>query len=84
LAALRGKPLGGVWTLRLSDQYSNDFGTLLCWGLDIISHERTVACAVFNPPPTVTNVNLATAMNTPAAATLDAGDIDGIRSRSRL
>jgi len=76
LSALRGKPLNGVWTLRLSDQYSNDFGTLLCWGLDIVSHEQTVTCAVFNPPPTATNQNLATPMNTPAAATLAAGDID--------
>ena len=77
LSALRGKPLGGVWKLRLSDQYSNDFGTLLCWGLDIVSHEQTVTCAVFNPPPTATNLNLATPMNTAAAATLTAGDIDG-------
>jgi subtilisin-like proprotein convertase family protein len=77
LSALRGKPLNGVWTLRLSDQYSNDFGTLLCWGLDIVSHEQSVTCAVFNPPPSATNLNLATPMNTTAAATLSAADIDG-------
>jgi len=77
LSALRGKPLNGVWTLRLSDQYSNDFGTLLCWGLDIVSHEQIVTCSVFNPPPTAANLNLATPMNTTTAATLSAGDIDG-------
>ncbi|HYT61666.1 MAG TPA: S8 family serine peptidase [Haliangiales bacterium] len=77
LSALRGKPLNGVWKLRLSDQYSGDFGTLLCWGLDIVSHEQTVACSVFNPPPTATNLTLATPMNTAAAATLSGGDIDG-------
>ena len=77
LSALRGKSLNGVWKLRLSDQYSNDFGTLLCWGLDIVSHEQTVTCSVFNPPPTASNLNLATPMNTTAAATLSAGDIDG-------
>ncbi len=77
LSVLRGKPLNGVWTLRLSDQYSNDFGTLLCWGLDIVSHEQTVTCSVFNPPPTAANLNLATPMNTTTAATLSAGDIDG-------
>jgi subtilisin-like proprotein convertase family protein len=77
LSALRGKPLGGVWKLRLSDQYSNDFGTLLCWGLDVVSHEQTVTCSVFDPLPSVTNLNLATPMNTAASATLTAGDLDG-------
>ena len=77
LSALRGKPLNGTWRLRLSDQYSNDFGTLLCWGLDIVSHEQTVTCAVFNLPPTAINLSLATPMNTDAAATLSAGDIEG-------
>src|SRR5207248_687697 len=77
LSALRGKALNGVWKLRLSDQYSGDFGTLLCWGLDIVSHERTVACSVFYPPPTATNLNLETPINTAAAATLFGGDIDG-------
>ena len=77
LSALRGKPLNGDWKLRLSDQYSNDSGTLLCWGLDIVSHEQTVSCAAFNPPPTATNLNLATPMNTTASSTLAASDIDG-------
>jgi len=77
LSALRGKPLNGIWRLRLSDQYSNDFGTLLCWGLDIVSHEQTVACVVFNLPPTATNLSLATPMNASASATLSAGDIEG-------
>jgi subtilisin-like proprotein convertase family protein/subtilisin family serine protease len=77
LSALHGKPLNGVWRLRLSDQYNNDFGTLLCWGLKIVSHEATVTCAVFNPPPTATNLSLATSMNTTATAMLTAGDIDG-------
>jgi hypothetical protein len=77
LSALNGKPLNGVWRLRLSDQYNNDFGTLLCWGLNIVSHEATVTCAVFNPPPTATNLSLATSMNTTATAMLSAGDIDG-------
>ena len=76
LNQLHGKPLNGEWRLRLSDQYSNDSGTLLCWGLRIVSHEQTVICAVFNPPPTATNLNIATPMNTPANATLSAGDID--------
>ena len=42
-----------------------------------MSHEQTVTCSVFNPPPTASNLNLATPMNTTAAATLSAGDIDG-------
>jgi len=77
LAQLRGKPLDGLWRLRLSDQYSNDSGTLLCWGLQIRSHDQTFACSVFNLPPVATNASLATLMDTPVNGTLPAGDGDG-------
>ncbi|HKS35883.1 MAG TPA: S8 family serine peptidase, partial [Verrucomicrobiae bacterium] len=76
LASLRGKPVNGTWKLRLSDQYSNDFGTLFCWALRVASHEQTVACSVFNPPPVATNVTVSVPMNSPASGMLTAGDID--------
>src|SRR5262245_6879118 len=77
LSVLRGKPLSGVWTLRLSDQYNNDFGTLLCWGLEIVLHEQTSTFAVFNQRPTVAGLNVVTPMNSSTAATLSAEDVDG-------
>lgn len=77
LASLRGKPVNGTWKLRLSDQYSNDFGTLFCWALQVASHEQTIACSAFNPPPVATNLTLAAQMNSPSSGTLTAGDIDG-------
>jgi len=77
LASLRGKPVNGTWKLRLSDQYSNDFGTLFCWALRVASHEQTIACSAFNPLPVATNVTLSAQMNSPASGTLTAGDIDG-------
>jgi len=77
LASLRGKPVNGTWKLRLSDQYNNDFGTLFCWALQVASHEQTVACSAFNPPPVATNVTLPTQMNSPSSGTLTAVDIDG-------
>jgi subtilisin-like proprotein convertase family protein len=77
LSVFRGKRLNGNWRLRLSDQYSNDSGTLLCWGLQFVSHEQTVNCSVFNPPPVASDLTIATPYQTAVTAALTAGDVDG-------
>jgi subtilisin-like proprotein convertase family protein len=77
LAALRGKPVAGLWRLRLSDQYSNDFGTLLCWDLRIVSHEQAVTCTVFNRPPVTMDLNIYTPLDTPSIGMLAGSDPDG-------
>ncbi|HEX8103234.1 MAG TPA: proprotein convertase P-domain-containing protein [Solirubrobacteraceae bacterium] len=47
LAALDGKPIGGVWELKLVDTAAQDTGTLTSWGIT----RRAPACS---PPPATT------------------------------
>ncbi len=51
LSAFDGKPVTGTWTLSISDNFGADTGTLLCWGLRIVTSESTFDCVVTNQPP---------------------------------
>lgn len=49
LSALRGKPLSGVWRLRLSDVYDDDSGLLKCWSILPTTRPVTANCAPYVP-----------------------------------
>ena len=46
LSAFDGKPLNGTWVLRVSDMYSSDLGTAICWSVSAVSHLETNLCTV--------------------------------------
>ncbi len=77
LAAFDGKPPDGTWRLRVSDVYDNDSGTLYCWSLRTVSHLQTIACEVFNVPPSATNLSLTLVEGTSTNAVLAGADGDG-------
>lgn len=47
LGAMVGKPAPGVWRLRITDLFSGDQGTLLCWGMQIAAGHTTYGCEEF-------------------------------------
>jgi len=47
LAAFAGKPAAGTWRLRVTDLFTTDQGTLLCWGLDLEANAETAECTTF-------------------------------------
>lgn len=77
LAAFNGKPPGGTWRLRVSDVYDNDSGTLYCWSIRTVSHLQTIACEVFNVPPTAAPLSLTLVEGTSTNAVLVGADGDG-------
>lgn len=59
LAAFNGKPLNGTWKLRMTDRYSSDTGTNLCWSIRIVYEQRDFSCNCFsNRPPVATSTQL--------------------------
>jgi len=47
LGSLLGKNPNGTWRLRVTDSASIDQGTLLCWGLDLVSATSGYDCETF-------------------------------------
>ncbi len=76
LSTFYGKPAAGDWRLRLSDEYSGDFGTVGCWTLTTVTRGLSASCAVFNIGPTATNLAATTTMGAPLSATLRGADGD--------
>lgn len=58
LSVLNGKGRTGDWRLRVTDASAEDTGTLLCWGLALVSEQYGYSCNVFNRPPTAANQDL--------------------------
>jgi subtilisin-like proprotein convertase family protein len=77
LSVLKGKPPGGNWRLRVSDTYDVDSGTLNCWSVRTVSHLRTIACEVFNVPPTAAPLALTLREGTSTNSVLPGADGDG-------
>jgi subtilisin-like proprotein convertase family protein/subtilisin family serine protease len=77
LSALKDKPPGGVWRLRVSDTYDGDAGTLYCWSLQTVSHLRTTACDVFNLAPTADPLAIQVREGLSTNAVLTGADEDG-------
>ena len=65
-----GENAAGTWTLRISDEFGNDVGTLKSWSLKIYGHGSTAGV----PLVTITPVNEALAVEWTAPA--DTGDPD--------
>jgi subtilisin-like proprotein convertase family protein len=77
LSAFAGKSPGGLWTLRVSDAYDGDSGTLHCWSLETVSHLRTLVCDVFNVPPVATALAVTVREGMATNAVLPGSDADG-------
>ena len=75
LDAFRGKPANGTWTLRATDVFLNDFGTLQCWSLMLKSRTYSAACSVADQAPTVVDRAYALDQGTPLSGALVA---DGV------
>ncbi|MGH9842046.1 MAG: putative Ig domain-containing protein, partial [Blastocatellia bacterium] len=59
LAALNGKPVAGIWKLRITDGISGDSGTFGCWQLEI-GRRQPVCCG--STCPVITGVSPASAL----------------------
>jgi 1,4-alpha-glucan branching enzyme len=78
LATFNGKPLNGTWRLRMRDQYANNTGTALCWGIRATYEQRALSCNSFsNRPPVAHATNLWLFDSAPAGLALGGSDEDG-------
>ena len=61
LSTLNGKPVNGVWKLQFNDEFTQNIGTLFCWGLEVTYTPgfRCSACAL---PYTTDDVKMALAI----------------------
>ena len=55
LASFSGKPANGVWKLRATDVFLNDFGSILCWSLTLKTRTYSAVCAVADQAPVATD-----------------------------
>jgi len=76
LAVFAGKPLNGLWRLRITDAAAADTGTLGCWSLTAVAHEEQTICVTFNQPPTANPLAITTAAATATNLTLTGSDAD--------
>ena len=53
LSAFDGKPLSGVWRLRVTDQFPQDSGALLCWSVDMTYAELSYECSIYQDAPSL-------------------------------
>lgn len=59
LDTFNGKPLNGTWRLRMTDVYSRNVGTNLCWSIQAVYEEQTCESTVFsNRAPIAQSTNL--------------------------
>lgn len=78
LAALENKPLNGTWRLRMTDRYSTDSGTNLCWSLRVVYEQRNCECQSFsNRPPVAHDAQWFVPANTRTNFVLAGEDPDG-------
>ena len=77
LAGFYGKPANGNWRLRLSDEYSNDVGTLRCWTITTVTRGVSGSCTVYNIGPSATNVSVSTQSGVAVNGALLGADGDG-------
>jgi uncharacterized repeat protein (TIGR01451 family) len=76
LSDLNGKPLEGVWKLRVSDVAADDTGTLLCWGIRAVVEQNGYVCSLFNRAPVVSNQSVTVVHEAPTLIALVAVDPD--------
>lgn len=76
LNALNGKSPNGIWRLRVSDVATGDTGTLLNWGLRIISHTNQYTATLYNTTPVASNATYFIPANLTTNLTLVAADAD--------
>jgi subtilisin-like proprotein convertase family protein len=78
LGAFTGKPLNGIWRLRMSDVESGDAGTNLCWGIQAVYEQRSYECTIFsNRRPQAHAAELWVTAPGPTNFTLGGSDEDG-------
>jgi len=78
LSLLNDKPANGTWRLRMTDHYTTDQGTNLCWGLTLVYQEQAYACTTYsNRPPAAMPTGAALAANSTTNVLLSGTDGDG-------
>jgi 1,4-alpha-glucan branching enzyme len=78
LDTFNGKPLNGIWRLRMKDSYAQNVGTALCWSIRAVYEQRVCDSTAFsNRAPTATSTHLAVSPSGPANFNLGGSDADG-------
>lgn len=77
LTTFRGKPADGLWRLEVSDGYTDGEGSLLAWGLQVVSHPILYTTSVYSTRPVARGQTVTVQSGVPARITLQAGDLDG-------
>ena len=77
LADLNGAPANGIWRLRVTDVLGTYTGTLVNWGLRIVSHTNRYAGTLYNTPPVAGDAGYAIPAGAATNLTLAATDADG-------
>ncbi len=76
LATLNGKSPTGTWRLRVNDDTAGDTGTLLWWGLRILSHTNQYSATLYNTVPVATGASYHIPANLTTNLALIAADSD--------
>ncbi|MGD9781352.1 MAG: alpha-amylase family glycosyl hydrolase [Kiritimatiellia bacterium] len=78
LDTFNGKPVNGIWRLRMKDSYAKNVGTNLCWSIRAVTDQQSCDCTVFsNRAPTAWTTNLQLSGFAPTNFTLGGSDADG-------